>query len=133
MKNLVVVFAVFFLVVNGFSAEPTKSKSFSKELVEKNLLIGLNSDNYGLRTSCAFYLGDYKSEKAVIPLLNMLHNEKDPAVRILAALSLMKIGDERGIYAVKKAIIYDDNESVKKMCRKFYEAYMLEENFFNAE
>jgi hypothetical protein len=34
----------------------------------------------------------------------------------MAALSLFKIGDERGLFAVKQAIKFDDNDQVKKMC-----------------
>jgi hypothetical protein len=38
----------------------------------------------------------------------------------MAALSLFKIGDSRGIYAIKKSAESDESETVKKMCTIFY-------------
>ena len=55
--------------------------------------------------------------------MNILHTDKSPEARIMAALSLFKIGDERGIYAIKQAVQFDDNEWVKKMCNIFYQMY----------
>jgi hypothetical protein len=42
--------------------------------IEENYLVGLNSSNVGLRTSCAYFLGEMKSDKAIIPLLKLLRN-----------------------------------------------------------
>jgi hypothetical protein len=85
-----------------------------------NLLIGLNSDNYGLRTSSAFMLGEIKADEAVIPLMKMLRTEKHECGRIAAALALYKINDSRGVFAVKQAIRFDNNQWVRKMCSNFY-------------
>ena len=58
----------------------------------------------------------------MIPLLGLLHNAECEEIRILAALSLCKIGDARGLYAVKRAAIFDDSERVKRLCDLFYKA-----------
>ena len=81
-----------------------------------NYLTGVNSDNLGLRVSSTYYLGEMKSEEAVIPLMNILKSDTSASARIMAALSLYKIGDARGIFAIKQAIQFDPNEQVKKMC-----------------
>jgi len=48
------------------------------------------------------------------------------AARIMAALSLYKIGNERGIFAIKQAIQFDADEQVKKMCSILYQMYSVE-------
>ena len=88
----------------------------SDEEIELNYLAGANSDNLGLQVSAAYYLGERKSTKAVIPLMKILRESESVEARIMAALSLYKIGDNRGVHAIKQAIRFDDNEQVKKMC-----------------
>lgn len=127
---LVMLFLSFFLVANQFSFgmnNPVKKSLVSREMIIKNLLVGVKSDNYGLRTSSAFLLGEFQADESVIELLGMLHNEESDDARIMAALSLLKIEDERGIFAIKQAVKYDNSERVRKICEKFYNHY-LEKN-----
>ncbi|MCZ6704255.1 MAG: hypothetical protein O6940_14600 [Ignavibacteria bacterium] len=120
---LLFVFAIFISV--GMSVEPAKQvKTFNKDLATKNLLIGLESKNNGLISSSAFYLGEYNSTQAVIPLMKILKNSGVEELRISAALALLKIGDARGIYAIKRAIKFDESKRVSNMCSKFYNAYV---------
>ena len=96
------------------------------EAIELNRLTGLASDNEGLKVSCAFNLGEMKSTKAVIPLIAMLRDGKSDEERIIAALSLMKIGDAQGVYMVSRAAKFNDNGRVRYICEKFYNGYLLE-------
>ncbi|MGE5362490.1 MAG: HEAT repeat domain-containing protein [Bacteroidota bacterium] len=100
------------------------------EVIEENLMVGLRSENTGLSTSTAYYLGELKSRKAVIDLMRMLHNSDDESVRILSALSLIKIDDARGVFAVKRAAQFDKSQRVKRMCAIFYNSW--NENKTNA-
>ncbi len=120
---LLFVFTIFMSV--SLAIEPAKQvKSFNKNLITKNLLIGLESKNNGLISSSAFYLGEYNSTQAVIPLMKILKNSAAEELRISAALALLKIGDARGIYAIKQAIKFDESERVSNICSKFYNAYL---------
>lgn len=128
MKHLftLALIALFGLSTQGFAAGnnfpyPTAVANLSQ--IELNLLNGINSENEGLQSSSAFYLGEMKSSKAVIPLLKTLHEGESEAVRIMAALSLIKIGDARGVYAVKRASEFDGSERVRNLCKGFYAAY----------
>jgi len=94
------------------------------ERAEASLLAGLMSDNEGLRESSAYMLGELKSGKAVIPLMAMLRCNDCETARIVAALALCRIGDLRGIYAVKQAVQFDDNGSVQSRCAWFYNEYV---------
>lgn len=108
------------------SADQNKHQIKNREAVYKSLLNGVKSDNFGLRTSAAFMMGELKFKESVIPLLSMLHNEDSESARIVAALSLYKIGDARGIYAVKQAIRFDRSARVSRICELLYQSYLSE-------
>jgi hypothetical protein len=121
---VILILAVSFTALANEGVEKSKAQpAFNKELVEANLLNGVESANFGLRTSAAAMLGDLKSSQAVIPLMRMLRTESDERARVVAALALYKIGDPVGIYAVKMTGRLDDNERVKKLCTLFYNVF----------
>ena len=119
MKRIFIIFALLIFISSSSIYSQDSMEVFSKltdEDIELNLLEGVKSDNLGLKVSAAYFLGERKSQKSVIPLMKILREDKSPEARIMAALSLFKIGDERGLFAVKQAIKFDDNDQVKKMC-----------------
>ncbi len=126
--SITLLLLLFFVFVSfGATLEPVKeTNTINRDLEIQNLLIGLDSDNIGLTYSSAFYLGELSSTEAVIPLMKMLRNAEQEELRISAALALLKIGDERGIYAIKRAIIFDESERVCDMCEKFYNSYLYD-------
>ncbi len=125
---LLVLVVTLFVTADIFAKGPKPPLSqMVKESAVNNLLEGLESDNFGLMTSAAYMLGELQSEKAVLPLMKILHSDASEDARIVAALALYKIGDERGLYAVKQAVRFDDSERVSKLCYKFYNAYRQEE------
>lgn len=121
---LFVLFVAIFSQISFASNNPVKKSEMNRELIIRNLMAGIKSDNYGLRTSSALMLGEFKADESVIELLRMLHSEETDDARIVAALSLLKIEDSRGIYAIKQAIRFDKSERVKKLCEKFYYHYL---------
>jgi len=96
--------------------------------IDQNLIVGVKSDILGLKVSASYYLGERKSSSGVIPLMHVLRSDESPEARIMAALSLFKIGDETGIFAIKRAIEFDENEQVKNMCAIFYQMYISEKS-----
>jgi hypothetical protein len=113
------------LFTNFTYAEVNKSNSESAKyaVAEENRLIGLASDNEGLRISCAFNLGEMKSKNAVFPLMKLLRESESVTERIIAALSLVKIGDPQGVYMVGRVAKFSDCEKTKYFCEKFYQSF----------
>jgi hypothetical protein len=109
--------------VISYSQNAPPVKSVTQEQIVETLIMGMNTCNKGLCAGCTYMAGELCCEKSVIPLMSILHNAPCEELRILAALSLTKIGDARGIYAVKRAIEFDDSERVQRMCSIFYRAY----------
>jgi hypothetical protein len=129
MKKLLVTFCVIIIAVTMTVSATAGDKTLfgSKEKydrAEASLLMGLQSDNEGLRESAAYMLGELKSEKAVIPLMSMLKCDGSQTSRVVAALALCRIGDARGSYAVKQAVQFDENRLVQHRCAWFYNEYV---------
>jgi len=93
------------------------SAGFAKTLsdYDQNLIQCLKDDNVGIRSSAAQLLGERKVVQAVEPLINMLQNEKDFKVRIMAAIALHKIGDEKALPVLKKVARTDRNRTARRV------------------
>jgi hypothetical protein len=128
-KAFFVVVILSTLLFTGYTfAEVNKNapKANTYEAIELNRLIGLASDNEGLRISCAFNLGEMKSTNAVIPLIQLLREGKTCEERIIAALSLVKIGAPQGVYMVSRLAKFHDCDRTRRMCEKFYNGYLYQ-------
>ena len=123
MKALALFFVAAFLML-AFTAN---AQDVRKEIGDAkfdqavaNLLVALDSKNPGLTRSAIYRLGEFKAEKAVIPLMAILHTSADEKARIATAYALCKIGAAVGTYAVKQAVRFDDNEKVKLHSAWYY-------------
>lgn len=130
MKKLVVLLPaiIVFYLASTVSAQPlpkVKSK-MNQEVILKSLLEGTQSENKGLCASCVYQMGELRSDHSVIPLLSILHNGKCDEIRIMAALSLYKISDSRGLFAIKQASKFDKSARVRRMCAIFYKAHLTD-------
>jgi HEAT repeat protein len=130
---LLTVLTLIALVVPMMAKESILAPNANKVLVEDNLLFGLLANNTGLQRSCALMLGKIQSYKAVIPLMAVFSYNSDENVRIAAAWALCKIGDVRGVNAVKRAIKYDECPRVQAICALYYTNYERKEKFSFAQ
>jgi len=117
-------------------ALPATASDLKKELGEakydlavQNLLNGVSSPNDGLRRSAIYQLGELQAEVAVIPLMRVLRGCTDERCRVAAAWALCKIGDDRGTYAVKQAVRFDDSKKVQLHSAWYYNLYVSEGTF----
>ena len=119
MKKIAILLLVLLSISSLLSAKNIAGIN-NLESSEASLIVGVESQNNGLVVSSANLIGDLKMQKAVIPLMSILKNSSDVSARISAAQALVKIGDARGVFAVKKAADFDKSERVRKLCAKFY-------------
>ena len=136
MKKEVVLIAILLVIVSAMPAMAKDLGSISentKSLVEDNLFIGMSTENPGLQRGCVLMLGEMLSQRAVIPLMEVLHNNADENMRIAAAWALCKIGDARGVYAVKMAVKYDECTKVQTSCAWYYENFVRQGTFTFAQ
>lgn len=129
MKRHSTLFAVSLFLLLSFQILPQETailKPSDKEACFKTLQQGLKSENLGVQAGCAYMVGEVSCQRSVICLMKLLHNSPSEELRILAALSLYKLGDSRGIYAIKQAIQFDESDRVSRMCENFYRAFLKE-------
>ena len=128
MKNLTAIVTIFLLIItlssNAFAGDNSTKKYEYTQNTIASLMGGLNSDNIGLKTSCAYLLGELNVTEGIIPLMRLLRNDESEEVRICAALALYKIGTPISIFAVKQAIRFDESDRVSKLAAKFYYDYL---------
>lgn len=123
---------VFILIIfstTGFPQENKLAISADKNIKdEANYISGLYSNNETQKVNSAYMLGEMKSEKAVIPLMDMFRKEKNDAGKLVAALSLLKIGDPRGIFLVKRSIELKGNGGINIILKHLYKDYSQKTN-----
>jgi len=128
MKNLAGIVTILFLFIIlssiAFAGDNSTKKYEYTQNTIASLLEGLNSDNTGLKTSCAYLLGELNVTEGIIPLMRLLRNDESEEVRICAALALYKIGTPVSIFAVKQAIRFDESDRVSRLAAKFYYDYL---------
>lgn len=119
------IFTIFLHVQSTlFAGDLPKPDQKINENTILSLLEGLSSDNLGLKTSCAYMLGELKVPDAVIPLMRILREDENEKARISSALALYKIGTPLSIFAVKQAIKFDESQRVSNLATNFYNEYL---------
>ena len=103
--------------------DPSELNRKNKIAVE-NLKTGIKSENSGLKRSSIYFAGYYRVAETVPALTEQIKKESDPKTRILIALVLFKIGDEKSIGLVKEMAANDNNPEVRRMCTCIYDAYI---------
>jgi len=124
-----VVLLVAVVTAAGATDKVQPTPRVTKDLIVTNLLQGLCTQNKGVRESAAFLLGEEKAIAGVVPLMKMLRDCDEESSRIVAALSLARIGDPRGTYAVKQAARFDESQKVRTLCAWFYNQYVQAGSF----
>lgn len=122
-KTSITLFLIFAIILSSgiFGQNFKIPKDHPKyEKLQFNLLKALESDNEGLKFSSAYALGEMKSSAAIDLLTRMLRSHKDENYRIMAALSLTKIGTEQALFMVKRVGKFTDNKKLAAFCEKFH-------------
>lgn len=106
--SLALVLAVFLTSV--LVAQPVDEKEYDQYLIKS-----LQDENVGIRTSAAQLLGERKVAEAVKPLVKMLTTEENTSARIVVAMALYQIGDEKALSTLKKVAASDKNKTVRQV------------------
>ncbi len=130
-KYFLFLFAIALLLTSA-TAFAGVNKSVNEEAIVNNLKVGLTSDNYGLRVSSAYVLGQLVSTKvinadaaseAIIPLLKILKDDNSDEARIVAALALYYLNSGRGALIYGFAAKHDESERFSKFSSLLYQEY----------
>jgi hypothetical protein len=107
--------------VTAFASSPASSSSVDWQKAEQNYKASLYSENVGVRHSAAGFIGEYRLKGATQDLITILQTDKVERNRMAAAKSLVRIGDQEAIEAVKEAVMYDGSTTVAQYCKQLLE------------
>lgn len=128
---LVILFLALFFGSFSYAGDKSETQIKISENSIKSLLLGLTSDNLGLKTNAAYLLGEFRISEAVVPLMRVLRNDNSEEARIAAALALYKINTPLSINAVKQSVRFDESARVSKLAANFYNNYLLNKQIRN--
>ena len=114
MKKLMIAFVLVFAVATTSFAREANHGQISA-LTEKNqtLINELQNPELEKRVKAAQELGEKQVVHAVDSLIDMMQNDAEFQARIVAAMSLMEIGDVRALDAIKKQAQVDERRTVR--------------------
>lgn len=134
MKRILIGLFLAAMLMAWMTAPPAKAgdKEDILRLASKNLKLTLGHSGDMLRESAILAVLDIKStypdlnmSEVIIPLMHILRNDRDPNLRILAALALYEVGDGRALWALREAVKFDSHRVVRHVCASMYnEAHM---------
>lgn len=125
MKKLFLL-SVFMLLSSSFANALYMKSNFTSNQIN-NLIMGVKSDNAGLKKSCIYFAAKYQVVETVQTLVDEFENNDDPKMKVLIALALYQIGDKSGIEAVYKASLSDGNQKVRKTCFEVMKLFQSDE------
>ena len=89
-----------------------------------HLIKALSTDNDYWRVEAANYLGEKKVSEAVVPLIEMLKNEKVIGCKMAAIVALGKIGDSKALAILKKCAESDNDRILRHVANANYQEIM---------
>ena len=115
------------LFCSNLFADSTEKKLTESDV--NNLIRCIESENTGVRFWGVFFAGEYNVREAVLPLIKILQQNNDEYIREIAVHSLYRIGDIRGLLAIREAAKYDNSDDVKKLCDTLVKQLNLSLNY----
>ena len=127
-RYLTVVLLAAVLMGNGFAQKNSIKDVTDSKYALENLVVGIQSDNTGLKRSSIYFAGKYRIAETEDALIAQLKAEKNPSTRILIALVLYEMGSEKGLLEVKNQSLTDEDAKVRRMCLQIYNEYLVNDS-----
>ncbi len=122
MKKLVLSLVALLVLVNFTYANTDFTGGIKKNAIA-SLVVGIKSENMGLKRNCIYFAGKYRIDEATDALIAELNKTDNAKLKVLIALSLYMIGNEEGIDAVYKLANKENDNYVKKMANAIIDEY----------
>jgi hypothetical protein len=118
------VLVIGLLLTNSIFAQNSLSEFTKNKYALDNLIMGIHSENEGVRKSTIYFAGKYKVSETAQDLINQLNREDNASIKILIALALFEMDSKEGLEAVKKLSLSDKNDKVRRMASFIYNEYL---------
>ena len=117
---------LFFLLITDTFGQNQKLSEVSKhKYALQNLVMGIQSENAGVRESSIYFAGQYRFIDTEDALLKQLKVEKESDIKVLIGLALFRMNSEKGMFELKKLASKDENPGVRRMSSAIYNEYLV--------
>lgn len=120
-----VVILFFFLVTDSFGQNQKISEVSKHKYALQNLVIGIHSENEGVRESSIYLAGQYRFIDTENALIEQLKVEKDSDIKVLIGLALFRMNSEKGMSELQRLASADENPRVSRMSYAIYNEYLV--------
>lgn len=128
LAKTVLVLVLGLVLTSNLFAQNTLAEFTKHKYALDNLIMGIHSENEGVRKSAIYFAGKYKVSETAQDLIDQLNREDNSSIKILIALALFEMDSKEGLEAVKKLSLSDKNIKVRRMTAFIYNEY-LNNNF----
>lgn len=91
----------------------------------QNLVMGIHSDNAGVRESAIYFAGEYRFIDTEDDLIKQLKVEKESDIKVLIGLALFRMNSEKGMNELQMLTKNDSNPKVRRMSKAIYDEYVV--------
>lgn len=123
LTKSVLVLVLGLLLTNNLLAQNTLAEFTKNKYALDNLIMGIHSENEGVRKSAIYFAGKYKVVETAQELIDQLNLEENASIKILIGLALFEMNSKEGLEAVKKLSESDTNIKVRRMATFIYNEY----------
>lgn len=117
---------LFFLLITDSFGQNQKISEVSKhKYALQNLVMGIQSENHGVRESAIYLAGQYRFIDTEDALIEQLKVEKDSDIKVLIGLALFRMSSEKGMNELQKLASKDENPRVRRMSYAIYNEFVV--------
>ena len=124
MKQLTIVAIIILASFFKLNASDTLNERAQKAVA--NIVIGIKSENDGLKRSAIYFAGKYQLKETSDALVDQFSVEKDPSTKILIAHSIFRIHNDSAMEKIYEMSVKDINPKVRRLTAAIYETYKLD-------
>jgi len=125
---------LFVLLVTDTFGQNQKISDLSKhKYALQNLVIGIHSENEGVRESSIYFAGQYRFIDTEDALIEQLKVEKDSDIKVLIGLALFRMNSEKGMNELQMLTKKDSNPRVRRMSQAIYNEYLVSNSHRTAD
>lgn len=124
LTKTVLVLVLGLVLTSNLFAQNSLAEFTKNKYAMDNLIMGIHSENEGVRKSAIYFAGKYKVMETAQDLINQISKEENASIKILIALALFEMDSKEGLEAVKKLSLSDKNDKVRRMASFIYNEYL---------
>lgn len=119
LRNIFLALTTVIILSGSIQAqENAQLDGVKRERAVKSIIFNITHAQAGTRDMSIRYAGEYKLSETTDALIDLLKKNDDSSTKILIANSLLMIGVEKGIEAIRDAVSYEKDQSVKEVFTK---------------